>query len=67
MLRKLFSLEGTKIMMMYFLRSSAEGPQTKSKKADVRSQNKCFAVVAITQLPSQEEATVFEVHAFSQK
>lgn len=52
--------------MSYFLRSSAEGSQTKSKEADVRSHNKCFAVVAITQLPSQEEQP-FEVRAFSQK
>lgn len=60
-------LEGTKFIMSYFLRSSAEGPQTKSREADVRSHSKYFAVVAITQLPTQEEGTILEVHAFSQK
>lgn len=53
--------------MRYFLRSSAEGPQTRSKEAGVSSQNKCPAVVAITRLSSQEEGTTLEVHAFSQK
>jgi len=46
---------------------SSNEDKGKSKEADVRSQNKCPAVLAITQLPPQEEETTLEGHAFSQK
>lgn len=48
-------------------RRSSNKDKGRSKGAGVRSQNKCPAVPAVTQLPLQEEGTTFEGHAFSQK
>lgn len=48
-------------------RRSSNKDKGRSKGAGVRSQNKCPAVLAVAQLPLQEEGTTFEGHAFSQK